>query len=111
MIDSMAVVPACARAVDAGRRGPKGNSAGCPGPFGPWRSGAAERVQAGAGVAESAIWRAHGGRRARRAREPALEAGWEVDARLAVAWQQRALGLHVAGQSGDAALGVGVGQR
>ena len=36
-------------------RGPKGNSAGCPGPFGPWRSGAAERVQAGAGVVESAI--------------------------------------------------------
>jgi hypothetical protein len=41
--------------VDAGRRGPKGNSACGTGPFGTWRSGAAERVQAGAGVVESAI--------------------------------------------------------
>jgi hypothetical protein len=49
-------VPACARAVDAGRRGPKGHSARGTGPFGPWRSGAAERVQAGAGVVESVIY-------------------------------------------------------
>src|SRR5512133_2809712 len=34
-----------------------------------------------------------------------------LDARLAMAGQQRALCLHVAGQRGDAALGVGVGQR
>jgi hypothetical protein len=57
MVDSAAAVPAWARAVDAGRRGPKGDSAGGTGPFGPWRSGAAERVQAGAGVVESAIYR------------------------------------------------------
>jgi hypothetical protein len=56
MIDSAAAVPACARAVDAGRRGPKGHSARGTGPFGPWRSGAAERVQAGAGVVESVIY-------------------------------------------------------
>ena len=56
MVGSAAAVPACARAVDAGRRTPKGSRAGCPAPFGGWRSGAAERVQAGTGVAESAIY-------------------------------------------------------
>jgi hypothetical protein len=55
MIGSAAAVPACARAADAGRRGPEGHSAGGTGAFGPWRSGAAERVQAGAGVVESVI--------------------------------------------------------
>jgi hypothetical protein len=48
-------VPGYARAVDAGRRGAKGHSACGTGPFGAWRSGAAERVQAGATVVESAI--------------------------------------------------------
>jgi hypothetical protein len=52
MIGSASAVPACARAVDAGRRTPKGSRAGCPAAFGGWRSGAAERVQAGAGDAE-----------------------------------------------------------
>jgi len=55
MVDSAASVLACARAVDAGRRTPKGCRAGCPAPFGGWRSGAAERVQASAVVVESAI--------------------------------------------------------
>ena len=58
MIDSAAAVPACARAVmwpTHPRRGRKGNSACGTGPFGTWRSGAAERVQAGAGVVESVI--------------------------------------------------------
>jgi hypothetical protein len=55
MIESAAAVLACTRTVDAGRRGPKGHSAGGTGPFGPWRSGAAERVQAGAGVVASVI--------------------------------------------------------
>jgi hypothetical protein len=58
MIDSAAAVPACARAVirpTHPRRGTKGHSASGTGPFVPWRSGAAERVQAGAGVVESAI--------------------------------------------------------
>jgi hypothetical protein len=55
MVGSAARVLACARAVDAGRRTAKGRRAGCPSPFGGWRSGAAERVQASAGVAESAI--------------------------------------------------------
>jgi hypothetical protein len=55
MVDSAAAVPACARAVDAGRRTAKGCRAGCPAPFGGWRSGAAERVQASAAVVESAI--------------------------------------------------------
>jgi hypothetical protein len=55
MVGSAAAVLACARAVDAGRRGPKGNSACGTGPFGTWRSGAAERVQASAGVVESVI--------------------------------------------------------
>jgi hypothetical protein len=55
MIDSAARVPACARAVDAGRRTPKGCCASGTAPFGGWRSGAAERVQAGAWVVESVI--------------------------------------------------------
>jgi hypothetical protein len=55
MVGSAAAVLACARAVDAGRRTAKGSRAGCPAPFGGWRSGAAERVQAGAGGVESAI--------------------------------------------------------
>src|SRR3954468_22450061 len=55
MVDSASAVPACARAVDAGRRTAKGIRAGCPDPFAGWRSGAAERVQAGAGGVESAI--------------------------------------------------------
>ena len=56
MIGSTAAVLACARAVDAGRRTAKGRRAGCPSPFGGWRSGAAERVQASAGVVDSVIW-------------------------------------------------------
>ena len=56
MVESAATAAACARAVDAGRRGPKGHSVSDTGPFGPWRSGAADRVQAGAGVVESAIY-------------------------------------------------------
>jgi hypothetical protein len=55
MTDSMAAVLACARAADAGRSTAKGSRAGCPAPFGGWRSGAAERVQASAGVVESVI--------------------------------------------------------
>jgi hypothetical protein len=55
MTESAAAVAVCARAVDAGRRGPKGHSAGGTGPFGPWRSGAAERVQAATGVVDSVI--------------------------------------------------------
>jgi hypothetical protein len=55
MIDFAAVVPGCARAADAGRRTPKWHIAGGTGHFGGWRSGAAERVQAGARVAESII--------------------------------------------------------
>jgi len=55
MIDSASVVPACARAVDAARRTAKGIRAGCPDPFAGWRSGAAERVQAGARGVELVI--------------------------------------------------------
>jgi hypothetical protein len=61
MVDCAAAVPACARAVMSPthpRRGPKGHSAcgtGWVGAAFPWRSGAAERVQAGAGVGQSAI--------------------------------------------------------
>src|SRR5436190_717110 len=55
MVDSAAAVPACARAVDAERRGTKGHSASGTDPFVPWRSGATERVQAGAEGGESAI--------------------------------------------------------
>ena len=55
MIDSMAAVAACLRAVDAGRRGLKGDSATGTDPFRTWRTGAAERGQAAAGVVESLI--------------------------------------------------------
>jgi hypothetical protein len=58
MIDSASAVPACARAViqpTHPRRTAKGSRAGCPAPFAAWRSGAAERVQAGAGGVESVI--------------------------------------------------------
>lgn len=55
MIESAAVVAACARSVDAGRYGTEGHSAGGTGPFGPCRSGAAERAQADARVVESVI--------------------------------------------------------
>jgi hypothetical protein len=58
MVGSAAAVRACARAVDAGRRGTKGHSACCTGPFVPWRSGATERVQACTAVVESAIYHA-----------------------------------------------------
>src|SRR3954464_5157434 len=37
MVDSASAVPACARAVDAGRRTAKGIRAGCPDPFAGWR--------------------------------------------------------------------------
>src|SRR3954453_17528806 len=37
MSDSASAVPACARAVDAGRRTAKGIRAGCPDPFAGWR--------------------------------------------------------------------------
>ena len=62
MVGSVAAVFACARAViwpARPRRTAKGRRAGCPGGWeqhSGWRSGAAERVQAGAGVAESAIY-------------------------------------------------------
>lgn len=55
MIDSAAAVGVCTRSVDAGRRTTKRHSAGGTGRFGGWRSGAAERVQTAAGVAESVI--------------------------------------------------------
>jgi hypothetical protein len=57
MIDSMAGMAACLRAVDAGRRGLKGDSATGTDPFRTWRTGAAERGQAAAGVVESVIYR------------------------------------------------------
>jgi hypothetical protein len=56
MADSAAAVPGCACTVDAGRRGRKGDSGSATDPFRTWRSGAAGRVQTGAGVAESAIY-------------------------------------------------------
>jgi hypothetical protein len=58
MVGSAAAALACARAVDAGRRTAKGTRAGCPGGWDGirWRSGATERVQASAGVAEPAIY-------------------------------------------------------
>jgi hypothetical protein len=57
-IGSAAPVLACARAVirpTHPRRTAKGIRAGCPDPFVGWRSGAAERVQACAGVVESVV--------------------------------------------------------
>jgi hypothetical protein len=56
MVDSMARAAECAWLGDAGRRGPNGDSGKATDPFGPWRSGAARRVQAGVWVVESAIW-------------------------------------------------------
>jgi len=58
MVGSAAAVLACARAVIQPahpRRTAKGRRAGCPSPFGGWRSGATERAQASAAVVESAI--------------------------------------------------------
>jgi hypothetical protein len=55
MVDSMARAAACAWLADAGRRGPKGDSGKATDPFGPWRTGAAKRVQADVGVVESTI--------------------------------------------------------
>ena len=55
MTDPAAAVPGWLRTVDAGRRTQKGNSVSDTGPFGGWRSGAAGRRQAGAGVVESVI--------------------------------------------------------
>jgi hypothetical protein len=58
MIGSAAAVLACARAVirpTHPRRTAKGCRAGCPATFVGWRSGAAERVQASAGVVDSVI--------------------------------------------------------
>jgi hypothetical protein len=56
MIDPAAAGPGCARAADAGRRTANRHSAGGTGRFCGWRSGAAERVQAGAGIVESVIY-------------------------------------------------------
>jgi hypothetical protein len=55
MIGSVARAARCPCTVDAGRRGPKGDSGGATDPFGPWRSGAAGRGQMAVGVAESVI--------------------------------------------------------
>jgi hypothetical protein len=55
MADFAASVPGCARPVDARRRDKKGHSGSATGPFRAWRSGAAGRVQTGAGVVESVI--------------------------------------------------------
>jgi hypothetical protein len=56
MIDPVARATVCARIVDAGRRGRKGNSGSATGPFRTWRSGAARRPQTGVGVAGSVIY-------------------------------------------------------
>jgi hypothetical protein len=56
MIDSMARAVSCPWTVDAGRRGPKGDSVRDTDPFGPWRSGAAGRGQMAVGVVESVIY-------------------------------------------------------
>jgi hypothetical protein len=69
MIESAAAVPACARTVDAGRRTQKWHSARGTGRLGGWRSGATQRVQAGAGVAESVIYGTMTPVRSRRASE------------------------------------------
>ena len=55
MVDSMARTVGCLCTVDAGRRGPKGDSVSDTDPFGPWRSGAAGRGQMVVGVVESVI--------------------------------------------------------
>jgi hypothetical protein len=57
MIDSAAAALGCAWPVDAGRRGQKGDSGSATDPFRAWRSGAAGRVQTGAVVVESIIYR------------------------------------------------------
>jgi len=55
MIDFMARAARCPCTVDAGRRGPKGDSVRDTDPFGPWRSGAAGRGQMAVGVVDSII--------------------------------------------------------
>ena len=55
MAESMARAAGCPCTVDAGRRGPKGDSGGATNRFGPWRSGAAGRGQMVVGVVDSAI--------------------------------------------------------
>jgi hypothetical protein len=55
MIDFMARAASWPCTVDAGRRGPKGDSVRDTDPFGPWRSGAAGRGQMVVGVVESVI--------------------------------------------------------
>jgi hypothetical protein len=55
MIESTARAARCPCTVDAGRRGPKGDSGEAMDPFGPWRSGAAGRGQMVVGVVDSVI--------------------------------------------------------
>jgi hypothetical protein len=55
MIDSMARAAGCPCTVDAGRRGPKGDSVCDTDSFGPWRTGAAGRGQTAVGVVESVV--------------------------------------------------------
>jgi hypothetical protein len=55
MIESMVRAARCACTVDAGRRGPKGDSVRDTDPFGPRRSGAAGGGQLGVGAVESVI--------------------------------------------------------
>jgi hypothetical protein len=55
MTDSMARAARWPCTVDAGRRGPKGDSVRDTDPFGPWRSGAAGRGQMDVGVVEFVI--------------------------------------------------------
>jgi hypothetical protein len=56
MIDSAAGVVGCLRIVDAGRCGPKGNSATWHGPLRPVPAGAARRGQTTVPVVESVIY-------------------------------------------------------
>ena len=56
MVDSAAGAVRCARIADAGRRGPKEDSASGTDSFGLWRSCAARRVQMAVPVVESTIW-------------------------------------------------------
>ena len=55
MVDSAAGVVRCAWIADAGRRGPKVDSASGTASFGMWRSCAARRVQMTTRVVESTI--------------------------------------------------------
>jgi hypothetical protein len=55
MIESVARAARWPCTVDAGRRGPKGDSVRDTDPFGPWRSGAAGRGQMAVRVADSVI--------------------------------------------------------